>query len=542
MKLARLNSATSLLSKFGAAVILTLSTLFMLALTFSAYTETADVSMNNEAGELLELYADTIFLNILLLILFMSSLYLLYRHCVNFKLWRTELALMLIVFLLGCAFIVSVKLAAPWYSDSYQLLYAAERAASDDFGALDAYFYRFPFQLGYVLYAEAVFRLMGSLLPGMPAGYYRLALQGVNVLWLMLAYHSLIQMNWQLFQNHRIQIFTIILMIFCLPPVLSCTFLYGIMPGLALAAAGLWAFTAFLRSRRFWQGLLCALCLGLAVMIKLNYMIFAVAVWIIWFIDLLKNRGIKSLICLLLAFVSVLALDGAPQNCYEDRSGKDFGQGIPMLAWVAMGMSEGYAGPGWYNEDNTVTTFMENGMSTQATEENAIKVIQDRAAYFSVNPGKAVDFYWEKLRTQWNEPSYESLWINQVQQSYGEKGLLYNWFCEDGQTISIMFMNQYQQLIFLGVLLGCACLFLRRDIVHCLPLLVILGGILYHLLSEAKSQYALPYFVLMVPVAALGFCGMFHCMEYHPIKHAKTNLTSPEPNSGIPGEIGKQYG
>ncbi|HIR86050.1 MAG TPA: hypothetical protein IAC00_02800, partial [Candidatus Limivicinus faecipullorum] len=148
MKLARLNSATSLLSKFGAAVILTLSTLFMLALTFSAYTETADVSMNNEAGELVEIYADNIFLNILLLILFMSSLYLLYRHCVNFKLWRAELALMLIVFLLGCAFIVSVKLAAPWYSDSYQLLYAAERAASDDFGALDAYFYRFPFQLG----------------------------------------------------------------------------------------------------------------------------------------------------------------------------------------------------------------------------------------------------------------------------------------------------------------------------------------------------------------------------------------------------------
>ena len=27
-------------------------------------------------------------------------------------------------------------------------------------------------------------------------------------------------------------------------------------------------------------------------------------------------------------------------------------------------------------------------------------------------------------------------------------------------------------------------------------------------------------------------------MEYHPIKHSKTNLTSPEPNSGIPGEIG----
>ena len=170
MKPGRIDSGISLLSKLGAAVIIALSALFMLLLTLSAYLETADVSTNNEAGELVELYADNIFLNILLLILFMSSLYLLYRHCVNFSLWRTELVLMLFVLILGCAFIVSVKLAAPWYSDSYQLLYAAERAASDDFGALDAYFYRFPFQLGYVLYAEIIFRLLGSLLPGMPAG------------------------------------------------------------------------------------------------------------------------------------------------------------------------------------------------------------------------------------------------------------------------------------------------------------------------------------------------------------------------------------
>ncbi len=523
MKPGYIDSAVSWLSKLGAAVILTLSTLFMLPLTISAYMETADVSMNNEAGELVEIYADNIFLNILLLILFMSSLYLLYRHCVNFSLWRTELALMLIVLLLGCSFIISVKLAAPWYSDSYQLLYAAERAASGDFDALDAYFYRFPFQLGYVMYAEMAFRLMGSLLPGMPAGYYRLALQGLNVIWLMLAYHALIQMNWQLFQNRRIQIFTMILMIFCLPPVLSCTFLYGIMPGFALSAAAMWAFTAFLRHRRLWQGLICALFLGLAVIVKLNYMIVAVAVWIIWFIDLMRNRGLKSLICLLLAVVAVVTMDGIPQNSYEKRSGKDFGEGIPMLAWVAMGMSEGYAGPGWYKEDYTVNIFMDSGMSTQATEENAIKVIQDRAAYFSVNPGKAMEFYWEKLRTQWNEPSYESLWINQVQQSYGEKGFLYDWFCDGGQTISIMFMNQYQQLIFLGALLACVYLLLHRDIVHCLPLLVILGGILYHLLSEAKSQYALPYFILMLPVAALGFCGLFHCMEHRPVKHAKSN-------------------
>ena len=521
MRPGRIDSGISWLSKFCAAVILVLSALFMLLLTLSAYTETANVSTNNEAGELVEIYADNVFLNILLLFLFISSLYLLYRHCVNFSLRRAELILLALVFLLGLAFIVSVKLAAPWYSDSYQVLYAAERAASNDFDALDAYFYRFPFQLGYVLYAEVLFRLMGSLLPGMPSGYYRLALQGVNLLWLLLAYHALTQLSQHLFKNHRVQVFAIILLLLCLPPVLSCTFLYGIIPGFALGAVAMWMFAAFLQQRRLWQGVLCALSLGLSVILKLNYMIFAVAICIIWMIDLLKNRGIKSLICLILTVAAVSTLNSAPQTIYERRSGKDFGQGIPMLAWVAMGMSEGYAGPGWYKEDNTVKVFMETGMDAEATEENAISVIQDRAAYFSVNPSKAWDFFWEKLRSQWNEPTYESLWINQVQSSYGEKGRLYEWFCGAEERLTITYMNQYQQLIFLGTLLSCIYLFIKRDILQCLPILAVLGGILYHLLSEAKSQYALPYFILMVPLAAYGFCGLFHSVEHHSAQERK---------------------
>ena len=41
-----------------------------------------------------------------------------------------------------------------------------------------------------------------------------------------------------------------------------------------------------------------------------------------------------------------------------------------------------------------------------------------------------------------------------------------------------------------------------------------LGGLLYHLLFEAKSQYALPYFVLLVPLAAWGLSRLFHRTEH----------------------------
>ena len=52
----------------------------------------------------------------------------------------------------------------------------------------------------------------------------------------------------------------------------------------------------------------------------------------------------------------------------------------------------------------------------------------------------------------------------------------------------------------------------RREICQCLLPLIILGGVLYHLLCEAKSQYAFAFFMLMIPIGAYGlhllFAGM----------------------------------
>lgn len=38
--------------------------------------------------------------------------------------------------------------------------------------------------------------------------------------------------------------------------------------------------------------------------------------------------------------------------------------------------------------------------------------------------------------------------------------------------------------------------------------MTILGGMLYHLLFEAKAQYAYPYMMYMLPLAAMGLCAL----------------------------------
>ena len=74
-------------------------------------------------------------------------------------------------------------------------------------------------------------------------------------------------------------------------------------------------------------------------------------------------------------------------------------------------------------------------------------------------------------------------------------------------------MNQFQQLVFFGMLLSLFELWRQRDMRNCLLPLIVLGGLLYHLLFEAKSLYAQPYFMLMIPMAAFGFGWFFYRIE-----------------------------
>ena len=188
MKHGRLDRYTPRIEKLGAAVILILTMLFMIYLTASAFLQTTDISIADPSGEYAEIYLDNIFLNLILVCIFLAALYIFYRHGMEIKLRRLEIALLCWTFILGAAFIASVKLRAPWYSDSYYVTYAAQRAAVGDYSAMENYFVRFPFQLGYVLYSEIFFRVAGTLIPGLPEGYYCLALQGVNLLWLLLCH------------------------------------------------------------------------------------------------------------------------------------------------------------------------------------------------------------------------------------------------------------------------------------------------------------------------------------------------------------------
>ena len=90
---------------------------------------------------------------------------------------------------------------------------------------------------------------------------------------------------------------------------------------------------------------------------------------------------------------------------------------------------------------------------------------------------------------------------------------IYELLCRSGESTLKLLMNFYQQGILFGFLLALVGLWRRREICQCLLPLIILGGVLYHLLCEAKSQYSFAFFLLMIPIASYGLHFLFEALQ-----------------------------
>ncbi|MEI3525159.1 MAG: hypothetical protein V8Q27_02735 [Eubacteriales bacterium] len=194
---------------------------------------------------------------------------------------------------------------------------------------------------------------------------------------------------------------------------------------------------------------------------------------------------------------------------YEHRSGIPIESGMPKSLWVAMGMQEGERAEGWYNGFN-FDTYVNSDCDPVVSDAMAREAITESLQHFQKDPVYAARFYLRKTLSQWNEPTYEALWVNQfhsgdfstiVQSIY--EGKLYRVLSE--------YMNLFQLLVFAAVFAG---LLIGRkgekrwQLTELFLPMVILGGFFFHTIWEAKSQYIFPYFVCMLPGAAAGLSGV----------------------------------
>lgn len=484
-------------------MVLWLSILLFGFLTAASLLNTAYFTPDSSYGERPEYRWDNIPLNLLFLAAIVGILYIFYKKQIFEKISVKALAAVAVLFVIGMSILwIQASHTYP-EADQKAVSWVSYLMAQNNFLFFEhgKYMQIYPNQLGLAAILEVLYRLTGG--ENWKVFMYLTALANGAVVYL------LYRITNRLYHDQNADRLVLLASMGCIQIILYSTFLYGIMLGLAFALGAFYAVLLFLERGKWRYAVSSGILIGISILVKNNYSIFLVALVVLLLYDAVKKSGGKSFAAVLIILGLTVILSKSLTAFYEHRSGLTLESGMPKSLWVAMGMQEGERAEGWYNEFN-FDTYVNSDCDPVASDAIAKEAIAESLQHFQKDPAYAVRFYLRKTLSQWNEPTYEALWVNQfhsgdfstiVQSIY--EGKLYQVLSE--------YMNLFQLLVFAAVfagLLSCRKGKNRWQLTKLYLPMVILGGFIFHTIWEAKSQYIFPYFVCMLPGAAAGIAGV----------------------------------
>lgn len=396
-------------------------------------------------------------------------------------------------------FVLSVGLLPR--ADSALVIEAAKRFAAGDFSPLEGeYFSRVSYQLGICLPLEGLARL----LPGLDLN---LLMQALNCVISAALMALLCGLAGGLSGDARTSGAAALLYMAFVPMLLFNMFVYGVLPMLLLCVLAMRCFARCARTgeRRF--GVLYALLIGAAAALKPNAMIVMLALLICAAVHALQRKDGFLLLCAALSVVLCFALPAGVIRLYELRAGVTLAPDTGMLLRLAMGMQDSMIAAGWYN--GVIEEYWPLSVTPEMEKAAALEMLAARLREFAADPAGAWAFFKEKCLTQWAEPSYDILWYGAVCGKSGRFNGLAHAIFRDGSPVRALlagYMNIFQQAAYVLALIG-TCGMIKEKRIEAVQLMLpvtVLGGFLYHMLFEAKSQYIYPYMLLLLPLAAAG--------------------------------------
>lgn len=473
-----------------------------------SFMHTMELRNSEEAFEGIVYHNDNFIFNALIIISLLICISFLIKYLEKIPLWIQILFMTAVVITAGTVWAFSVQLAPA--EDSYMVTHAATMASEGDYSFIsDNYFNTYSFQLGFVFFCQILIKIFGHGQDNL------LYMEIINVVFLAASYIGLVCIMGKIFKNKRIQTLTVLTLIFCIQPVLYSSFIYGVIPGITMAIYALLFEIMYFQSEKktkYIWGVLSAVCIALSVMIKLNNNIALIAILLLAAVKTIQKFRAPHLAYISIVLILSLSINPAVKKMYENKSGVTLKSSVPIISYISMGIHypENVAGctaAGWYNGLYTCALLEQNEWDADKTADISRQQIKEQIEYFSKHHREANDFFYEKNMSQWNEPTYSCIWLNAVRGKYKDPGKIAKYVCEDGADNVTEYMNIFQMFVFLCSLTGIyICIKNKKefDIFTCSLPLIILGAFLYHMFAEGKSQYILPYFLLLCGYSSYG--------------------------------------
>lgn len=299
----------------------------------------------------------------------------------------------------------------------------------------------------------------------------------------------------------------IIYICFLVLPFLS-TFFYGDIISLTLSLASIYFIMKYAQNKESKLWISAAFLMSLSCMFRMNNLIWLIAMVIYLILDLLKNKydskEILKHVLIIFAVILIVVMPGeilklSLMNKYDIDKETSF----PAIGFIYLGMIDGERTSGWFDWGTA-----EMGWNNPKESKEMYKSLaKEKLDYYIKNPRKFIKFYITKITTMWTENTYESIWNNMSFNNSNEAGKETH---ENDEKLSRIREITFplQKGVILSIFLCSAVILIqnRKKLENEVILLVLifLGGLSFHTIWEAKSRYAIPYIVALIPLISIN--------------------------------------
>lgn len=370
----------------------------------------------------------------------------------------------------------------------------------------DSYLSLWPFQTGFIFILEKLIRIFHVTSPS----FFQLMNCGY-VLLLIAAGYGIVCM---LTKNIGARFLYLFLMGTYEPLLLRVAVVYGDVPAAALEMLSCFAFLLYHKTERRWvkpvSGAVFFGAMVLASVYKRNSMIFVTAFVLLTLVQQLKKRDIRWLVTVLLTAFVCSQSTGITQKYYEYYAKNICGEGMPAIAYLAMGLQ--YNGeeaiPGGWNGFHS-NTYIETGYSREKTVEKSRESIRSSLREFREDPAFALYFFHTKIYRQWANQTHGIYWELNALYDTGRDPEAYWVRYLEGKKYDghLSYEDVHESVVYL-ILFGSVLLLLwKKKKGQCicpeelLPFVTLIGGFLFSLIWEGQTRAVYYYPILLLPVA-----------------------------------------
>lgn len=293
-------------------------------------------------------------------------------------------------------------------------------------------------------------------------------------------------------------------------------FVYNVVIGLMFLTISLYYFLRYLETNKKTDFIIFNILLVIACILRSNFLIAMISCSLILLNVFFKTKRMKEIILIVILFCSYSFIQNGMKKIYEERSGIALDAGIPKIAWIAMGLQdcEKSSRPGgWYN-GFIEEVYLDFNYDVDALSAYSLTAIEWEMSDFMQSPTKAFQFFSNKIITSWTDPLFQSIWSGPLE---NENQYTYTNFLKNIYSGGIIYRiialieNVFVAIIYLCSFIRLINIVQRKEEMNNyerFAYLLLVGGFIFHLFWETKSQYVYFYVIFLIPIAANCFSNM----------------------------------